>query len=326
MNTQGNTLVSVNNLYKHFYLKGGTVLKPKKDVVKAVNNVSFEIKSGETYGLVGESGSGKSTIGRTLLRALEPTSGEVIFKGVDITRLSRSELNKLRLEMQMVFQDPYSALNPRMRIGPAIQEALEIHNIGDKQSRKERVIELLTQVGLQPEYYNRFPREFSGGQRQRIVIARALALNPKLVVCDEPVSALDLSIQSQIINLFKDLQKQFKLSYLFISHNLSVIRYISDRVGVLYLGQLVEEAEVDRLFSNPLHPYTRALLSSIPKDKPRDMKERILLEGDIPSPIDLPPGCSFHTRCKSAMSICKEVTPQRIDMDKDHWVACHLYG
>ncbi|MHB1652592.1 MAG: ABC transporter ATP-binding protein [Desulfitobacteriaceae bacterium] len=320
-----NTLMEVVELKKFFYLKGGGLFLGKSETVQAVNNVSFHLLEGETYGLVGESGSGKSTIGRAILRSIEPTSGKVFYRNRNIFALPRSELDKLRKEMQMVFQDPYSALNPRIRIGKAIQEFLDIHEVGDKGSRKEIVMDLLSKVGLQPEYYERFPREFSGGQRQRIVIARALSLKPKLIVCDEPVSALDLSIQSQIINLFKDLQKQFKLTYLFISHNLNVIRYVSDRVGVLYLGELVEEANVDDLFETPLHPYTQALISSIPRTKYDKTSDRIILEGDIPSPINPPSGCFFHPRCPQAKKICKEESPVKKVIKANHWVACHLY-
>jgi peptide/nickel transport system ATP-binding protein/oligopeptide transport system ATP-binding protein len=323
-NAQENALLRVENLKKYFRIKTKSLFK--HNTVKAVNDISFHILEGETYGLVGESGSGKSTVGRSLLRAVEPTSGNILYRNSNIMQLGVPELFKFRKEMQMVFQDPYSSLNPRIRVGNAIEEPLNIFNIGDKSSRRQMVMELLAKVGLPPEYYYRFPNEFSGGQRQRIVIARALAVNPKLIVCDEPVSALDVSVQAQIINLFKDLQSQFKLAYLFISHDLGVVRNISDRVGVMYLGQLVEEGSVDKLFENPLHPYTQALISSIPRSKPNISRERIILQGDIPSPIHLPKGCFFHPRCAFAKKECKEEEPRKINIDSDHWVSCHLYN
>lgn len=318
-----NRLLQVEELKKHFRIKSKSLFK--KDVVKAVNTISFHINEGETYGLVGESGSGKSTVGRCLLRAIEPTSGKILYKEQNISELKPSELIKIRKDLQMVFQDPFSALNPRQRVGNAVKEPLTMHNIGDKKSRKNIVMDLFEKVGLPADCYYRFPNEFSGGQRQRIVIARALAVNPKLIICDEPVSALDVSVQAQIINLFKELQEQFKLSYLFISHDLSVVRHISDRVGVMYLGQLVEEANVDQLYKEPLHPYTQALISSIPKSKPSSSRDRIILQGDIPSPINLPSGCFFHPRCPHAMNHCKEEAPVKTQIDSDHWVACHLY-
>jgi len=321
---QKEMLLQVSNLRKYFQVKTDRIFQ--RNTVKAVNDVSFHIYEGETYGLVGESGSGKSTVGRTLLRSIEATSGSVLYKNQNIYDLNGSQLLKLRKDLQMVFQDPYSSLNPRIRIGNAIEEPLKIHHIGDPKSRREMALTLLEKVGLPKEYYHRFPNEFSGGQRQRIVIARALAVNPKLIVCDEPVSALDVSVQAQIINLFKELQSQFKLSYLFISHDLSVVRHISDRVGVMYLGQLVEEAQVDRLFQEPLHPYTKALMSSIPRSKPNVKRERIILEGDIPSPIHLPQGCFFHPRCPFVKKECKESTPVKVKINSEHWVSCHIYN
>lgn len=320
---QEERLLQVENLKKYFRIKTKGFFK--KDTVKAVSDVTFHIKEGETYGLVGESGSGKSTVGRTLLRAIEPTSGKILYKNSDITKIKNSELIKIRKDLQMVFQDPYSSLNPRQRIGGAIEEPLNIHNIGDKKSRKEIAMQLLEKVGLSTDYYYRFPNEFSGGQRQRIAIARTLAVNPKLIVCDEAVSALDVSVQAQIINLFKELQNQLKLSYLFISHDLGVVRHISDRVGVMYLGQLVEEASVERLYKNPMHPYTQALISSIPRSKPDTSRERIILQGDVPSPIHLPKGCFFHPRCAHATEQCKKQAPEKISVDSNQWVACHLY-
>jgi oligopeptide transport system ATP-binding protein len=320
---QENKLLQVENLKKYFRVKGKGLFQ--HNTVKAVNDVTFHMIEGETYGLVGESGSGKSTVGRSLLRSIEPTSGKVLYRNRNIVDLEEAEMLKLRKDLQMVFQDPYSSLNPRLRVGKAIEEPLNIHQIGDIASRRQLAMQLLEKVGLQAEYYDRFPNEFSGGQRQRIVIARALAVNPKLIVCDEPVSALDVSVQAQIINLFKELQSQLKLSYLFISHDLSVVRHISDRVGVMYLGQLVEEASVDQLFEDPLHPYTKALISSIPRSNPNISRERIVLQGDIPSPIHLPTGCFFHPRCAYATKQCKEQEPTKKKIHSTHWVSCHLY-
>jgi len=319
-----NKILQVENLRKYFPVQGNNLFR--KDTVKAVNDVSFHLYKGETYGLVGESGSGKSTLGRTLLRIIEPTSGKIMYKDKNILDLNNRQMSKLRMDLQMVFQDPYSSLNPRMKVGKAILEPMNIHKIGDKENRKETVFKLLEKVGLKPEHYNRFQKDFSGGQRQRLVIARSLAVKPKLLVCDESVSALDVSVQSQIINLFKDLQEEYQLTYLFISHDLSVIRYISDRVGVMYLGQLVEEGKVDDLFENPLHPYTQSLISSIPRATNAQKRDRIVLKGDIPSPIDLPKGCFFYSRCPLAKDICKNIKPQQKCLDKEHWVACHLYN
>lgn len=294
----------------------------RADTVKAVNDVSFAVREGETYGLVGESGSGKSTVGRLVVRALPPTAGEIWFRDQNLLEKKADFPQK---HLQMVFQDPYSALNPRMRVGPAIEEPLIIHGIGDKAERKHRSAELLRQVGLPASYADRFPHEFSGGQRQRIIIARALALRPQFIVCDEPVSALDVSIQAQIINLFQELQETFGLSYLFISHDLGVVRHICDRIGVMYLGQLVEEAPVEELFAQPLHPYTQALISSIPGSRKQTKRERIVLRGDIPSPVRLPEGCFFHPRCPHAMDVCRKAAPEPSAAGPGHWVKCHLY-
>lgn len=315
-------LLQVSNLVKHFPIKRGYF--QEKAYVKAVSNLSLKIYKGETYGLVGESGCGKSTTGRMILRLLEPTSGSVQYNGQDITQFSEEELRNARKEMQIIFQDPYSALNPRKQIGRAIAEPMSIFNLGEKRQHKQLVLELLRKVGLQPEHYDRYPHEFSGGQRQRIVLARALAVKPAFIVCDEPVSALDVSIQSQILNLLQQLQEDFQLTYLFIAHDLSVVRHISDRVGVMYLGHLVEEAPTEALFSEPLHPYTRALLSAVPEPNPKKKKERIVLSSEVPSPIHLPTGCVFHPRCPQAIATCKEVVPVLREMGTGHRVACHL--
>ncbi|MGF9910582.1 ABC transporter ATP-binding protein [Brevibacillus porteri] len=314
-------LLQVSNLVKHFPMKRGYF--QEKAYVKAVSNLSLKIYKGETYGLVGESGCGKSTTGRVILRLLAPTSGSVQYRGQDMTRFSDEELRNARKEMQIIFQDPYSALNPRKQIGKAIAEPMSIFKLGEKRQRKQLVLDLLRKVGLQPEHYDRYPHEFSGGQRQRIVMARALAVNPAFIVCDEPVSALDVSIQSQILNLLQQLQEDFQLTYLFIAHDLSVVRHISDRVGVMYLGHLVEEAPTDALFSQPLHPYTQALLSAVPEPNPKKKKERIVLSSEVPSPIHLPKGCVFHPRCPQVSATCKEVVPVLREMGTGHRVACH---
>jgi oligopeptide/dipeptide ABC transporter ATP-binding protein len=317
------TLLEVNNLVKHFPIKGG-ILRRTVAVVKAVDGVSFTLKRGETLGLVGESGCGKTTTGRTILRLEKATDGEVIFDGKDVLAASGSQLKALRRDMQIVFQDPYASLDPRMTIGESVAEGLTIHGIGSKAERIERVREVLAKVGMHPSHMERFPHEFSGGQRQRIGIARALVMNPKLIVCDEPVSALDVSIQSQVLNLLRNLQQEFGLTYLFIAHNLSVVEHISNRVGVMYLGKMVELADRMELFRRPLHPYTKALISAIPIPNPTIRRERIILQGDVPSPINPPKGCRFHPRCWMARDICREVEPVFEEKAPGHWSACHF--
>lgn len=294
--------------------------------VKAIEDINFNLYQKKTLGLVGESGCGKSTSGRTLLRLTEPTEGSAIYKGRDIFKLKDNEFNKMRREIQMVFQDPHSSLNPKKRIGEIIEEPMNIHNIGTKSNRMERAMSLLGKTGIREDQYFRYPHEFSGGQRQRIGLARALALNPNIVVLDEPVSALDVSIQSQVINLLQEVQEEFSLAYLFISHDLSVVRHIADEIGVMYLGHIVEKAHTDELFANPLHPYTQALLSSIPLPNPKNKRERIILQGDVPSPINPPSGCVFHTRCPFVMDICKKEKPLSNNQSTHHQVACHLYN
>lgn len=317
-------LLEVKNLKKYFPVTKG-VLKRKVGEVKAVDNVSLFIKEGETLGIVGESGCGKSTLGRTLLRLYEATEGEVTFKGIDVFKASKDQMKELRRKMQIVFQDPYSSLNPRMTVSQIIGEALVEHGLYRRgKELEDYVVEIMNKCGLARYHMNRYPHEFSGGQRQRIGVARALALNPSFIVADEPVSALDVSIQSQVINLFTDLQRELNISYMFISHDLGVVRYISHRVGVMYLGSLVELAEKNALFDNPKHPYTQALLSAIPVPDPTMKRDRIILEGDIPSPANPPSGCKFHTRCMYAQDICKEVVPEFRDLGGEHFVACHF--
>ncbi|HRJ55665.1 MAG TPA: dipeptide ABC transporter ATP-binding protein [Anaerolineales bacterium] len=326
MNTQASNksdLLVVKNLVKHFPVRSG-LLQRTSAWVKAVDNVSFVVKQGETLGMVGESGCGKTTVGRTILRLVEPTSGEVSFNGQDLTKMNNRELKPLRRDMQIIFQDPYASLNPRIPIGESVMEGLQIHNIGRPKERWEIAINMLKKVGLEEYHARRYPHEFSGGQRQRIGIARALALNPKFIVCDEPVSALDVSIQSQVLNILKDLQQEFGLTYLFIAHNLSVVEHISDRVAVMYLGKMVELTDRESLYREPLHPYTRALLSAIPVAHPSQKRERTILKGDVPSPLNPPKGCRFHTRCPIAVEKCSQQEPEFKEVRPGHFVACWL--
>lgn len=313
----------MNGLKKHFPIRGG-IFSKIVGYVQAVDGVSFHINKGEIMGLVGESGCGKTTVGRLILRLYNPTAGEVYFEGVNISKLSKKEMRNSRRNMQVIFQDPFGSLNPRMTIGNIIGEPLYVHNIAKGKKKEERVVDLLETVGMSSRYMKRYPHEFSGGQRQRIGIARALALNPKLLVCDEPVSALDVSIQAQVINLLEDLQLKFGLTYLFIAHDLSVIKHISGRVAVMYLGKIVELADTEDLYTNPLHPYTEALLSAVPISDPTLDRKRIVLEGDVPSPINPPSGCHFRTRCKYVKPICSEEEPPLIEIVNGHYAACHL--
>lgn len=323
---QNNVLLRVDNLTKHFPITRGIIVQKQVGAVQAVDKISFEIKKGETLGLVGESGCGKSTAGRTILQLYRPTSGHVYFHDQDLTLATPSQLRKYRREMQIIFQDPYASLNPRMTVGSIISEPLDVHNIYSIKERQERVRELMRVVGLNPYFINRYPHEFSGGQRQRIGIARALALQPEFIVCDEPISALDVSIQAQVVNLLEGLQEQFGLTYLFIAHDLSMVRHISDRVAVMYLGKIVELADRFDLYDNPLHPYTQALLSAVPIPDPvkERKRERILLTGDVPSPVNPPKACRFHTRCPLAQAVCREIEPEFREVTPNHWAACHL--
>jgi len=319
-------LIDARSIVKHYPILGGVWMK-QTGSVKAVDGVSLTIAAGETLGLVGESGCGKTTFGRVILRLEEPTSGEIFFQGKSILGNSRNEMQALRREMQIIFQDPFSSLNPRKTVGQIIGEPLLVHGVGSLQERDRRVLELMEVVGLRKEHMRRYPHQFSGGQRQRIGVARALALNPKLVVCDEAVSALDVSIQAQVINLLKDLQQEFGLTYLFISHDLGVVEHVSDRVAVMYLGKIVEIAPSKDLYLEPLHPYTQALLSAVPIPDPSLQRPgRIILKGDVPSPIDPPPGCRFHPRCNYAEGLCSEKEPPLSEIRERHWAACHFAG
>ena len=319
-----NQLISIKNLVKYFPIKKG-VFRTTVGWVKAVDDVSFDIYSGETLGLVGESGCGKSTTAMTILRLEEPTGGDIIYQGKNLARISKNNMRKYRKDLQIIFQDPYSSLDPRMKIKDIIAEGLAAHHMLNTKKRYQKVAEILQRVGIVPDYMERFPHEFSGGQRQRIGIARALALDPKIIICDEAVSALDVSIRSQIINLFKELQREFHLTYLFIAHDLSVIKYISDRVAVMYLGKIVEIAPKDIFFQNTLHPYAQALISAVPVPNPDFKKKRIILKGDVPSPANPPEGCRFHPRCSKAMDVCSKKEPLLKEVEKNHFVACHLY-
>ncbi|TAJ81956.1 ABC transporter ATP-binding protein [Reyranella sp.] len=325
MSAAATPVLQVDGLVKHFPVARGLIRRKVIGMVRAVEGVSFEIARGETLALVGESGCGKSTTGRLVLRLMDPTAGSVRFKGEEIANLDKQSLRRLRRHMQIIFQDPYASLNPRMTVGEILAEPMAVHNLHTEAEREKRVKDLLDVVGLLPEHARRYPHQFSGGQRQRIGIARALAVNPDLIICDEPVSALDVSIQAQIVNLLQNLQQRFGLSYLFIAHDLAVVKHISDRVAVMYLGQLVEIATKRDLYDRPLHPYTQALLSAIPRPDPSVRKERVLLAGDVPSPFAPPSGCRFHTRCQHAQPRCKQEQPELRDAGDGHRVACHFY-
>lgn len=317
-----NSLLEVKNLKKHFPIKSG-LLSRKTEYVKAVDGLNFEIEKGEIFGLVGESGCGKSTTGRLIINLLKPTEGDILYNGENIVDLNKKELKKIRREIQIIFQDPYSSLDPRLTVAELVSEGLEIHKmVSNKKEKREKVVELLEAVGLGEHHLDRYPHEFSGGQRQRIGIARALALNPRLLICDEPVSALDVSVQAQIINLMRKLKEEHNLTYLFISHDLGVVRFISDRIMVMYLGKIVELGTKDDIFNHPQHPYTKALLSAIPEPDRKKRRERIILKGDIPSPIDPPIGCRFHTRCPMATEYCKQHEPPLTETKEGHYVAC----
>lgn len=318
------SVLKVNNLSKIFKIKSNKLFdKPK--MLKAVNDVSFEVLEGETLGVIGESGCGKSTLGKCIIQLLQPSSGEVLYNNAKINDLNQAELKKIRKDIQIIFQDPYSSLDPRKTVGAIIEEPMIIHNIGKPEERKNKVIELLKEVGLDTFHVNRYPHEFSGGQRQRINVARALALNPKVIVCDEPVSALDVSVQAQVLNLLKDLQRKFNLTYVFISHDLSVVKYISDRIAIMYLGKVVEIGEAKNIYKDPKHPYTKALFSAIPPESPFENKEKLVLEGDVPSPLNLPNGCPLSTRCPNCMEECLKDIPELKEIGENHKVACFLY-
>jgi oligopeptide transport system ATP-binding protein len=325
--TQGDVIMRVQGLKMYFPITSGVIIQKTVGYIKAVDGLNFAIKRGETLGLVGESGCGKSTTGRAILQLYRPTAGSVEFEGVELTKMKGEDLRQQRRRMQMIFQDPYASLNPRMTVGAIVGEPLEVHGIASGQERRERVMELLKTVGLNPYFINRYPHEFSGGQRQRIGVARALAVNPEFIVCDEPISALDVSIQAQIINLLQDLQNELGLTYLFIAHDLSVVRHISDRVAVMYLGKIVELTDRTELYNNPLHPYSQALLSAVPIPDPviEAKRRRIILEGDVPSPANPPKGCNFSTRCPRVMDICRDKEPDFKDLGGEHFVACWLY-
>ncbi len=318
-------ILEVRHLKKYFTLKKTLLGKPLSSL-KAVDDVSIKIKPGETLGIVGESGCGKTTMGRTVLKLHQPTDGQIFFEGVDIAKYTPKQMRALRTKMQIVFQDPYSSLPPRSTVGGILSEAVNVHKIVPPDKVKDYVLEIMDQCGLRDYYYERYPHEFSGGQRQRICIARALVVQPKLVVCDEPVSALDVSIQAQIINLLKKIQEERGLTYLFISHDLSVVKYISDKIGVMYLGSMVEFGNKEDIFNNPMHPYTQALFSAVPNPDPNEKSHRVVLKGDIPSPANPPMGCKFHTRCPKAMEICKHVAPKYKEYEEGHFVACHCYS
>ena len=324
--SNGKVLVRVENLKKHFPITRGVIIQREVGTVRAVDGVNMEIHEGETLGLVGESGCGKSTTGRSILQLYRPTSGKVYYDGMDLTEMEGDALRKARRNFQMIFQDPYASLNPRMTVEGIIGEPLEVHGIGNRKERHERVKELMSEVGLNPSLNNRYPHEFSGGQRQRIGVARALALQPNFIVCDEPISALDVSIQAQVVNLLEELQQKFGLTYLFIAHDLSMVRHIADRTAVMYLGKIVELADRTELYTNPLHPYTQALLSAVPIPDPvkERKRQRIILTGDVPSPAHPPTGCNFNPRCPLAIDICKQEDPEWREITPGHWVACHV--
>ncbi len=323
MTNTSENLIEVEHLVKYFPVRGGVLMRTVAQV-RAVEDVSFAVKHGETLGLVGESGCGKTTVGRMLVRLIDPTSGSIRFEDRDILKLQGAELKALRREVQIIFQDPFSSLDPRTPVGDSIAEGLLVHGVRDSRERYRRALEIMHKVGLQDYHYKRYPHEFSGGQRQRIGIARALVLRPKFIVCDEPVSALDVSIQSQVLNLLRELQREFGLTYIFIAHNMSVVEHISDRVAVMYLGKMVEVATREELYANPQHPYTQALLSAIPMHNPKLKRERIILKGDVPSPLNPPSGCRFHPRCPVAIEVCSKVEPPLIDLGGGHLCACHL--
>lgn len=320
-----NEIMKVENLYKVFNIKSKNMFE-KPMQLKAVNGVSFSLKVGETLGVIGESGCGKSTLGKAIIQLSKATDGKIIYQGKDITDLNKSELKAMRKDITMIFQDPYSSLDPRRTIMELIKEPMDIHNIGTKEERVRKVKDLLIEVGLDVMHSTRYPHEFSGGQRQRINVARALALNPKLIVCDEPVSALDVSVQAQVLNMMKALQKKYRLTYIFISHDLGVVKYISDKIAIMYLGKIVETGEVDEIYNNPKHPYTVALFSAIPPESPFDNNEKVVLTGDIPSPLNLPKGCALSSRCNSCMAVCLVEKPALINIGNNHEVSCHLYS